>query len=561
MIQDGEFSLRSTWLRGRDGKTYSHRWFFTDVGIETLFDKMALTNDLPANPSIIVEDELLSAMNKTQLAGSKQEPKLGQIKVVLERVTLSETFADPAYKARRADQEDVDMDGARDISHAVKLEHGEAIPSKPVRVVHYDYYQEDEEPYAVFKFFYRSEGDMADVLCKFNFEGFPKPATPSSRNTRSRRKMNDQLNFFTPLSISHPLPPRPADSAVKGRKKTLQSTDDEKHIKTFGSPTKRQSEAGSDDAGDGGADNNKGADENRRKAEFNATDCTFAPKQSDFRLQLDNDGSDPSEGEDNMSGSSTSTVLLSPSSISALKGPINAQPAPLIRSRALELKKKTIHRDDPTSNTFRHLVPPESAFFAPNFDFHSPISASSAFPSSAPRIPSPLSSNSGSTEHDPSSAKSSFKNFRLLEEQSGEDADAEDNDDTDTASIRATRADSAELELEIPDLISPDQDDQGLHTELAKRLLLGKRSRDDEPTATSQDATAEHTGSAAGWAARTEAQGFRHRRGTISGRGAAKTAPSTGSGGRSSDGEGSDQAIKRTKREEESEAMLEQHCT
>lgn len=370
--------------------------------------------------------------------------------------------------------------------------------------------------------------------------------------------MNDQLNFLTPLSITHPLPPRPADSVVKDRKKTLQSTDDEKHIKTFGSPTKRQCQAGSDDADDGGADNNKGADKNHRKAEFDAADHTFTPKQSDFRLQLEDDESDPSEGEDNTSGSSASTILLSPSSISALKRPVNAHPAPLIRSCALEREKKTNHREDPASNTFRYLVPPESACFAPNFDFHSPISVPSTLLSSVSRIPSPLSSNSGSTEHGQSSAKSSFKDFRLLEEQSGEDADAEDNDDTDTASIRATRADSAELEAD--GLMAPDQDDGGLHTELAKRLLLGKRSRDDDITAAGEDAAAEHTGDSAGWTVNTDVQGFGHRRRGVSGRGAVKSGASTRSGSRSSGEDGSDKAVKRTKREE-GEPMVEQYCS
>lgn len=403
---------------------------------------------------------------------------------------------------------------------------------------------------------------MADVLRKFNFEGFPKPAMASSRNNRGRRKMNDQLNFFIPLSISHPLPPRPA-SPAKGQKKTSQPTDGE-HIKTLSSPTKRQSEAGSDDAGDDDVGKEDGASQDHQRTALDAANRIFTSKQFDFRIQVDKDGSDPSEGDDDMSGSSASTILLSPSSTSALKLPTNAQPAPLVQSHALELEEKSARRFAPWPNSGLSISPPRSAKSSPSLKFPNPISTSHAFLSSGLRKSSPLSSSNGSTEHDPSSAKFSFKGFRILEEQSGEDADAEDNDDTDTASIRATRADSAELEPEIPDLISPDQDDEGLHTELAKKLLLGKRSRDDEITAAGEDAAAEHRGDSAGWAVHTDAQDFSHRRRGVSGRDAVKSGASTGSGSRSSGEEASDKAAKRTKREEgdeESNAISEQYCS
>lgn len=119
----GEVKFRCRCVQAQDGSLKEQAWVFKDVGIETVFKKIALcdrTDDLQDS-----EDVLVNALNNSKLGGERVEATeergtVGQIVVELERVWLGKKYNERDYRAKHyeGDKDDVDMDGAsQDVAH------------------------------------------------------------------------------------------------------------------------------------------------------------------------------------------------------------------------------------------------------------------------------------------------------------------------------------------------------------------------------------------------------------------------------------------------------------
>ncbi|KAK4998025.1 hypothetical protein LTR60_007698, partial [Cryomyces antarcticus] len=115
-----EFNTR--WMEDKNGHLRKCAWFFKDVGIETMFDKLVLSKQgEKADLAKEDEEDLLCAMNLTGLEDNGEKTQLGQIVMVLERIRLGETAYDEDFHAEhRAEQEDnMDTSDATIVSHTV----------------------------------------------------------------------------------------------------------------------------------------------------------------------------------------------------------------------------------------------------------------------------------------------------------------------------------------------------------------------------------------------------------------------------------------------------------
>ena len=94
---------------------------FRDIGIETIFDKIALREN--AGDTIELEDVLVDATNKSRLGddvvANEENDKIGQIVVELERVKLGKKYKERNYRPKHmeGDRDDIDMGGVG--SHVV----------------------------------------------------------------------------------------------------------------------------------------------------------------------------------------------------------------------------------------------------------------------------------------------------------------------------------------------------------------------------------------------------------------------------------------------------------
>ena len=111
----GEIQFRYRTLQTRDGRLKEQSWVFKDIGIEAVFNRIALRDrtDLLEDP----EDMLANAMDTSNLGDERTEiieerRKVGQIVVELERVQLGKKYTDRNYRARHqeGEKDDVDMD-------------------------------------------------------------------------------------------------------------------------------------------------------------------------------------------------------------------------------------------------------------------------------------------------------------------------------------------------------------------------------------------------------------------------------------------------------------------
>ncbi|KAL8853498.1 MAG: hypothetical protein Q9221_001657 [Calogaya cf. arnoldii] len=184
---NGLVKFKSRTVQGLDGVIEEHAWVFRDIGIETLFDKIALREN--AGDAMEPEDTLVDAMKTSKLADGhdgtcEANQKIGQIVVELERVNLGRKLRNQNYFARHmeGDRDDVDMGGVgSDMVHTTGFEHIKSLEQRSIRCVEY-------EPY------------VREQLQKFNFPGYPQGTRQKS--PRERQQLNTTLANFTPLSIS-----------------------------------------------------------------------------------------------------------------------------------------------------------------------------------------------------------------------------------------------------------------------------------------------------------------------------------------------------------------------
>ncbi|KAL8970411.1 MAG: hypothetical protein Q9183_001536 [Haloplaca sp. 2 TL-2023] len=199
---DGLVHFKSRLVQRQDGTVEEQAWVFKDVGIETVFDKIALQDG--GQPAAELEDVLVNAFNSSGLGlehtpGVDDHGKVGQIVVEVEKVRVEQPFYQKCWrpKHQEGEEEDVNMEGVnQDVAHKTGLKHRKTLEEERIRVVHYHEIDKGERPWATFQFFYRSH----EQLQKYDFPGFPKVEKQPLRNQRT---FNAQLANLTPLSITH----------------------------------------------------------------------------------------------------------------------------------------------------------------------------------------------------------------------------------------------------------------------------------------------------------------------------------------------------------------------
>lgn len=120
---DGKVVFRCRCVQGRDGRVKEQAWVFKDIGIETVFKRIALSDD--SKDVEDPEDFLVNAMNMSkfgdeQIKATHERDKVGQIVVELKRITLGRKYDEPDYRVRHyeGDKDDVDMEGVnQDVVH------------------------------------------------------------------------------------------------------------------------------------------------------------------------------------------------------------------------------------------------------------------------------------------------------------------------------------------------------------------------------------------------------------------------------------------------------------
>ncbi|KAL8862095.1 MAG: hypothetical protein Q9178_001550 [Gyalolechia marmorata] len=152
---DGLVKFKCRCVQGRDGVLKEHAWVFKDIGIETMFNQIALRED--GKDALEPLDLLVDALNSSELSDehartTDESGKIGQIVVVLERVVLGKKYKDYQFRPKH-------IEGDRD------------------------------------------DVDMGEQLQKFNFAGYPQD--PQKRPSPERKPLNTALANLTPLSIAH----------------------------------------------------------------------------------------------------------------------------------------------------------------------------------------------------------------------------------------------------------------------------------------------------------------------------------------------------------------------
>lgn len=182
---DGKIRFRARLAQGENGSLVEHAWVFKDVGIETVFDKMLISEsrnraDGANQPH---DDATATAMNAAGLgAGSniKNDEKggIGQIVVIVQRIIVGVKWSEENYRPRHryGQADDINMnDLSNDITHTAKYAkrifstdiqdvdeirhtYTKTIAAGPISMVDYRPYVIGEGSYAIFQFFYRSQG-------------------------------------------------------------------------------------------------------------------------------------------------------------------------------------------------------------------------------------------------------------------------------------------------------------------------------------------------------------------------------------------------------------------
>ena len=127
---DGKVRFRSRWSQGENGVLVEHAWVFKDVGIETLFEKILISEghnqaDRANQPD---EDAMITAMNATELGAegnikNGERCSVGQIVIVVERIVIGVKRSEENYRPKHRDgqADDVNMDDlGNDITHTAK---------------------------------------------------------------------------------------------------------------------------------------------------------------------------------------------------------------------------------------------------------------------------------------------------------------------------------------------------------------------------------------------------------------------------------------------------------
>lgn len=226
-IRRDEIIMKCRTVKDADGRLRDCGWLFKEVGIvlqiDSVFDKLKLLSGNHDNEVVPTQedDDLLTALRGlgANLEDAEERSTAGQIEVTLERVTVGRIKYD-FWEGHGGESIDVDMSASdmNNISHTVARDKGTR-KEDVIRFIFYDLVDPAEQPYATFRFYYRSEGEFlkisyhayvltwcTDKLRKFNFPGFA-PKTPAASGLRQRKQALAKA-AATPLSIINSKPVR-----------------------------------------------------------------------------------------------------------------------------------------------------------------------------------------------------------------------------------------------------------------------------------------------------------------------------------------------------------------
>jgi hypothetical protein len=153
-------------VRDEDGVWREYEWVFKDVGIDVVFDNLALggidQGTIPARQ----EDNLacaLGAMGGPNSAEKYDMGKVSQIQIRLDRVTLGETVQGISATLEDAtDLSQLDGSSIGDAKHTVGRSKG-ARKLPPMQTTFFRYVDPDHQPYAIFRFNYSDESEHSHL--------------------------------------------------------------------------------------------------------------------------------------------------------------------------------------------------------------------------------------------------------------------------------------------------------------------------------------------------------------------------------------------------------------
>ncbi|KAL8901016.1 MAG: hypothetical protein Q9207_005409 [Kuettlingeria erythrocarpa] len=202
---DGKVTFNHRRVQGRNGGLKEQAWIFKDVGIETVFRRVALSDHdehLQDPDDLLVDAMRSSKLVDRSLDAIQEQGKVGQILVVLQRVRLGRKYVEDDYhaKLREGDEGDTEMDEmGPDVAHRTAFKDLRTVEPEAKRCVEYVEYKKNEPAWATFQFFYRSQ----EQLEKFGFPGFPQSFRAQRRShLRGGRRWDTNLEMLTPLSIA-----------------------------------------------------------------------------------------------------------------------------------------------------------------------------------------------------------------------------------------------------------------------------------------------------------------------------------------------------------------------
>lgn len=120
---DGKVTFKHRRVQGRNGGLKEQAWIFKDVGIETVFRRIALSDhaeDLDDPNDLLVDAMSTSKLVEKNLDAIQEQGKVGQILVVLQRVQLGRKYVEDDYSAKlhEGDEGDIEMDEmSPDVAH------------------------------------------------------------------------------------------------------------------------------------------------------------------------------------------------------------------------------------------------------------------------------------------------------------------------------------------------------------------------------------------------------------------------------------------------------------
>lgn len=138
-------------------------WVFKEIGIESVLENLDLGGDgvVPTTE----EDDLVSDfqdLGAARLSDAEEQSTVGQIEITLERVKVGRKI-DSTRPAILRDDGSGGVTGATAITtvtHTAGRDAGVQLPHELMRTRQYYPYEVGEEPYAKFRFYYRSEGQF-----------------------------------------------------------------------------------------------------------------------------------------------------------------------------------------------------------------------------------------------------------------------------------------------------------------------------------------------------------------------------------------------------------------